>query len=371
MDADILVVGAGIHGAAVAHAAARRGYRVRVIEQFGHPAEGTSGRSSKLIHGGLRYLETGQIRLVRECLHEQRALLRERPALVKLVPFYLPVYRHTSRPAWKIAVGLWLYRLLGGHRFRRLPASEWQALDGLDARDLRAVFRYFDAQTDDRALTAAVLADAQALGAGVAFDTCLEGITCEASRCVVHCRGPAGVEAVTAACVVNAAGPWVNRVLARATPRPAMLAIELVQGTHIIVAGELKQGIYYLEAPQDRRAVFAMPWKGRTLIGTTETPYRGDPADVHPLPSEQAYLLAVYNHYFHRGLELTDIEDSFAGLRVLPAGEGSAFTRPRETILHRDAAAPRLLSIYGGKLTSHAHTARQVMKRLAPLLPGG
>jgi len=371
MDCDILVVGAGIHGAAVAHAAARRGYRVRVIEQFSRPAEGTSGRSSKLIHGGLRYLETGQIRLVRECLREQRTLLRERPALVKRVPFYLPVYRHTSRPAWKIAVGLWLYRLLGGHRFQRLPASEWQALDGLDTRNLRAVFRYFDAQTDDRALTAAVLADAQALGTRVAFDTRLEGIDCEASRCRVHCHGPAGAEEITAACVVNAAGPWVNRVLARVTPRPAMLDIELVQGTHIIVAGELKQGIYYLEAPQDRRAVFAMPWKGRTLIGTTETPYQGDPADVHPLPAEQAYLLAVYNHYFQRGLELADIEDAFAGLRVLPAGEGRAFTRPRETILQRDANAPRLVSIYGGKLTSHAHTARQVMKMLAPLLSRG
>jgi len=155
------------------------------------------------------------------------------------------------------------------------------------------------------------------------------------------------------------------------SPPTEMLDIELVQGTHIIVAGELKQGIYYLEAPQDRRAVFAMPWKGRTLIGTTETPYRGDPADVHPLPAEQAYLLAVYNHYFQRGLEVADIEDSFAGLRVLPAGEGSAFSRPRETILHRDADAPRLLSIYGGKLTSHAHTARQVMKKLAPLLSRG
>ncbi len=371
MDADILVVGAGIHGAAVAHAAARDGYRVRVVEQYARPAEGTSSRSSKLIHGGLRYLESGQLRLVRECLREQRALLRERPSLVKLVPFYLPVYRHTSRPAWKIAVGLWLYRLLGGHRFRRIPAREWTTLDGLDTRELRAVFRYFDAQTDDRALTAAVLADARALGAVVAFDTRLEGIECSAARCRVHCHGPAGTEVLTAACVVNAAGPWVNGVLARVTPRPVMLDIELVQGTHIIVPGELTRGIYYLEAPQDRRAVFAMPWKGRTLIGTTETPYQGDPAGVHPLAEEQAYLLAVYNRYFQRGLEQADIEDAFAGLRVLPAGEGSAFSRPRETILHRDDTVPRVLSIYGGKLTSHAHTARQVMKRLAPVLTRG
>jgi len=368
MDCDVLVVGAGIHGAAVAHAVARHGYRVQVIEQFSRPAEGTSSRSSKLIHGGLRYLESGQLRLVRECLREQRALLRERPALVKLVPFYLPVYRHTSRPAWKIVVGLWLYRLLGGHRFRRIPAREWQTLDGLDCRDLRAVFRYYDAQTDDRALTSAVLADARALGAEVAFDTRLEGIACDASQCRVRCHGPAGTETFTATCVVNAAGPWVNRVLARVTPRPAMRDIELVQGTHIIVPGELKQGIYYLEAPQDRRAVFAMPWKGRILIGTTETPYRGDPADVQPLPVEQAYLLGVYNHYFQRGLELADIEEAFAGLRVLPAGEGRAFSRPRETILQRDAKVPRVVSIYGGKLTSHAHTARQVMKLLGLVL---
>lgn len=368
MDCDILVVGAGIHGAAVAYAAARRGYRVHVIEQFGRPAEGTSSRSSKLIHGGLRYLETGQLRLVRECLHAQRALLRERPSLVQLTPFYLPVYTHTTRPAWKIAFGLWLYRLLGGQRFCRIPASEWHELDGLDSHDLRAVFRYFDAQTDDRALTEAVLADAQALGAGVAFNTRLEQAECTAARCRVRCHGPAGTEEFTATCVVNAAGPWVNLVLERMTPHPAPLDIELVQGTHIVVPGRLTQGIYYLEAPQDRRAVFVMPWRGHTLIGTTETLYRGDPADVQPLPSEQSYLLAVYNHYFNSRLELTDIMDSFAGLRVLPAGKGRAFTRPRDTVLHCDDSMPRVVSIYGGKLTSHAHTAEQVMKMLEPIL---
>jgi len=368
MDCDILIIGAGIHGAAVAHAAARRGYRVRVIEQFSRPAEGTSSRSSKLIHGGLRYLETGQFRLVRQCLHEQRTLLRERPSLVKLTPFYLPVYAHTTRPVWKIALGLWLYRLLGGHRFRRIPASEWNDLDGLDSHDLRAVFRYFDAQTDDRALTEAILADAQALGASVAFNIRLEQAECASGHCRVRCHGSGGEEEFTAMCVVNASGPWVNLVLERITPHPALLEIELVQGTHIIVPGRLKQGIYYLEAPQDQRAVFVMPWKGHTLIGTTETPYRGDPADVHPLPSEQAYLLAAYNQYFNSRLELADIMDSFAGLRVLPAGKGRVFTRPRDTILHRDDNAPRVVSIYGGKLTSHAHTAAQVMKMLEPIL---
>ena len=361
MDCNILVIGAGIHGAAVAHLAARQGRSVEVVEQYSHAAEGTSSRSSKLIHGGLRYLETGQLKLVRECLHAQRALLRERPSLVELTPFHIPVYTHTSRPAWKIGIGLWLYRLLGGHPFSRVPRNRWPELDGLETRGLRAVYRYYDARTDDRALTEAILHDARALGARISFDTGFQRAECGAGGCRVECRGPDGTRIVNARYVVNAAGPWVNRVLAGFTPSIRPLDIELVQGTHIVVPGTLKQGIYYLEAPLDRRAVFVMPWQGNIMIGTTETPYRGDPADVHPLAGEIDYLLDVYNHYFSDRRGRDDVLDSFAGLRVLPAGEGRAFSRPRETILHQDPACPAVLTIYGGKLTSHAPTARQVL----------
>jgi len=281
VDCDILIIGAGIQGAAVAHLAAQRGYRVRLIEQFSRAAEGTSSRSSKLIHGGLRYLETGQFKLVRQCLQAQRTLLRERPSLVTLTPFHFPVYADTTRPAWKIAAGLWLYRLLGGYPFTRVPEKEWGHLDGLNTNGLRAVFRYYDAQTDDRALTEAILTDAQALGAKIDFNTRFERADCDSTQCRVRCHGPAGQEEITTAVLVNAAGPWVNQVLKHVTPYSIPLDIELVQGTHIIVPGTLKQGLYYLEAPQDQRAVFVMPWKDKIMIGTTETPYQGDPAEVH------------------------------------------------------------------------------------------
>ena len=368
MDCDILVIGAGIQGAAVAQLAAQRGYRVRLIEQFSRAAEGTSSRSSKLIHGGLRYLETGQFQLVRECLQAQRNLLRDRPSLVKLIPFYIPVYTHASRPPWKIGVGLWLYHLLGGQGFTRVPESEWNSLDGLDTHHLRTVFRYFDAQTDDRALTEGVLADARTLGATVTFQTSFEQAECGANGCRTQCHGPSGQEEITSSALINAAGPWVNHVIRQVRPHTKPLDIELVQGTHIIVPGSLQQGIYYLEAPQDQRAVFAMPWQGHIMIGTTETPWRGDPCDAHPLEQEKTYLLEVYNQYFKRELETGDILDAFAGLRVLPTGRGRAFNRRRDTILHNDSATPRLVSIYGGKLTSHEHTAEKVMKLLRPRL---
>ncbi len=364
MDCDILIIGAGIQGAAVAHLAAQRGYHVRLIEQFSRAAQGTSSRSSKLIHGGLRYLETGQFQLVRECLQAQRHLLRDRPSLVKLIPFYIPVYTHTSRPPWKIGIGLWLYHRLGGQGFTRVPESEWNSLDGLDTHHLRAVFRYFDAQTDDRALTEAVLADARTLGATVTFQTSFEQAECGANGCRTQCHGPSGQEEITSSALINAAGPWVNHVIRQVTPHTKPLDIELVQGTHIIVPGSLQQGIYYLEAPQDQRAVFAMPWQGHIMIGTTETPWQGDPADVHPLEQEKTYLLEVYNQYFKHELDAGDIIDAFAGLRVLPTGSRRAFNRPRDTALHQDSSTPQLISIYGGKLTSHEHTAEKVMKLL-------
>lgn len=363
-DYDLAVIGAGIHGAAVAREAAGRGCRVLLLEQFAQPAQGASSRSSKLIHGGLRYLESGQFRLVRECLHERRRLLVEQPDLVRLVPFHIPVYRHTRRSAWLIATGLCLYALLGGKGFRRLPRGEWSQLDGLKTAGLQAVFRYRDAQTDDRALTERVIAQAQQLGAEVRYATTFTGAACTPDACRLGATCQGVDTGYSAKHLVNATGPWVNLTLDRIDPAVPQLGMELVQGTHIVVPATPTRGIYYLEAPADGRAVFVMPWQGQTLIGTTETPYRGDPGQVAPQETEIGYLLDTWNHYFEPALPRAAVSSSFAGLRVLPASDGNPFDRSRDTRLHRDPALPNVLSVYGGKLTSHRLTAERVIAML-------
>jgi glycerol-3-phosphate dehydrogenase len=171
--------------------------------------------------------------------------------------------------------------------------------------------------------------------------------------------------------LVNAAGPWVNRVAERVQPAPPRQDIDLVRGTHILVRGALERGIYYLETPRDGRAVFAMPRQGAMLVGTTEAVYDGDPEAVAPPSAEQDYLLDVLRHYFPALRDTAPgVISACAGLRVLPRGAGRAFDRPRETIFTVDRTErPRVLSIYGGKLTTWRATAAKVMQRIATSLP--
>lgn len=368
---DVLVVGGGIHGAGVAQAAAAAGYSVLLVEARA-PAAGTSSRSSKLIHGGLRYLETLQLALVRESLREREILLRVAPQLVKLTPFFIPVYGDTTRAPWKIRAGLSLYAALGGlgreDLFRRVPRREWDGLDGLRTDDLRAVFCYFDGQTDDAALVRAVLDSARELGAEVEHPCELLAAQRSDSGYLVRIAGAAGEREVSCAALVNAAGPWIAQVQRRITPRPLVFDVELVAGTHLELPGSLERGVYYCEAPSDHRAVFLIPWKGRTMVGTTETPYGGEPALVAPLEREIEYLRECVRRYMPR-LDAPPVA-SWAGLRVLPKLPGAAFSRPRDvTFTCDDEARPRLVAIWGGKLTGYRCTALKVLERLAPQLP--
>jgi len=369
---DLVVIGAGIHGAGVAQAAAAAGYSVRLLERDGI-AHGTSSRSSKLIHGGLRYLEQLQLGLVWECLHERELLLKLAPELVQIRPFYIPVYGSTRRRPWQLFAGLSLYALLAGPghhaRFRRLPQRDWDGLHGLRTEGLQQVFQYWDAQTDDAALTAAVLRSAQGLGAELILPAEFLGAALEADGATVRYRENGREQSCRTTVLVNAAGPWVTEVAAKITPFASRIQSELVQGTHILVDIPSHDGIFYMEVPEDGRAVFLMPWKGVSLVGTTEMPYPGrDPGAVAPTQKEQDYLKRVVEHHFPRQA-FTQLS-AFAGLRVLPRDAARPFDRGRELILETDRAyRPRVISLYGGKLTSYRADSLKVLSKVRSALP--
>ncbi len=369
---DIVVVGGGIHGAGVAQAAAAHGYTVLLLEQRS-PAAGTSSRSSKLIHGGLRYLESAAFNLVRESLRERELLLRLAPDLVKRQRFFIPVYPDTSRRPWLIRAGLSMYALLAGMgrnvRFQSVPKAQWDELDGLRTARLQAVFQYWDAQTDDARLTRAVIRSAESLGAQCVWPATFEaGDLQGGDGCRVAYRYRDRDHECTAQAVVNAAGPWAVSVLQRFSPPVPAPTVENIQGAHLELRGGVERGCYYMEVPEDKRAVFLIPWHNDTaLLGTTEHHYQGDPSDVVPLAEEVEYLLKVYRYYFPQ--RRADVLAAWAGLRVLPVTRGAAFKRSRETRLEvDDHTHPRVLSILGGKLTGYRATAEKVMKRLRKTL---
>lgn len=368
---DVVVVGGGIHGVGVAQAAACYGHSVLLLEQTALAA-GTSSRSSKLIHGGLRYLESYDFGLVHESLTERAILLRIAPDLVRLQPFHIPVYPETSRRPLAIRTGLTLYALLGGldrtSRFRKLGQHHWDNLDGLDTERLEAVFQYTDAQTNDADLTRAVMQSAIELGAHLSCPSEFLAATIGKQGVEILFRENAVEKSCTTSLLVNAGGPWVNTVAKRISPQPAGIDVDLVQGTHLVLEGSLTGGCYYMEAPQDQRAVFLLPWGEQSMLGTTEKLYHGDPAQVSALAEDESYLLAVMGRYFPDRPQ--QVADRFAGLRVLPASGSSAFKRSRETHLSvDDPASPRTVAIYGGKLTGYRATAEKVMKILHRTLP--
>ena len=368
---DVIIIGGGIHGVGVAQAAAALGYRTLLMEK-NTVGSGTSSRSSKLIHGGLRYLESHQFQVVRACLAERQRLLYLAPELVKLVHHYIPVYHHSSRGSWKIRLGLSLYQMLGqlhpSTRFQTLPEHQWENLDGLVQHDLDTVFQYWDAQTNDLHLTCAVAHSAQVLGAELLEHATLEHIELIDHGIECAYRRNNQSHSVTAHLLINASGPWVNQILQQVSPPTPMLPMDRVQGSHILLDHPAPKGIYYVEAPADQRAVFIMPWQGKTLVGTTETPFSGNPDEVTPTDTEIRYLQATVKAYFpHINV---DPIDQFAGLRVLPDSDKSPFSRSRETVLHPDQIKhPRIVTIYGGKLTEYRLVSERLMKKMQAFLP--
>jgi glycerol-3-phosphate dehydrogenase len=366
-DYDVVIIGAGIQGAGIAQAAAGCGYRTLLLEKQAQAGMGTSCKSSKLIHGGLRYLENAQFSLVLESLLERKQLLRNAPELVKLIPFYIPVYKNSARPAWLIWLGLSIYSLFSQKPFQIIKRRDWDMLDGLQTENLRQVFQYYDAQTDDQRLTQSVVMSAVRLGAKVELEANLIDSN-YTDHHQLHYRQKNSDCYTSTHYLINCSGPWAAQTQQKIQPLMQLPELDLVAGSHIIIDRPLRQGAYYLQA-SDQRVIFAIPWKqNTTLIGTTERHYSGDIEQLQPDDEEIDYLLKNYNQYFEPPADRSDIVERFTGLRVLQNAADSAFNASRDTIIISNHDCPGLLTVTGGKLTTYRATAERVIASIR--LPG-
>ncbi len=366
---DVLVVGGGITGAGIARDAARRGLDVALVERDDF-ASGTSSRSSRLVHGGVRYLEHGHLRLVFESCHERRILLRIAPHLVRPLAFTWPVYEGARIPRWKLRAGLMLYDLLSLFRnvarHRGLSAAEIAEEEPMLSRHaLLGGARYFDATTDDARLTLATLLDAAVSGATVLNHAEVTGLQWDGGRvCGASVTDRLGGRTfdIGASCVVNATGPWTDGVRRMENPEaaPAVLGSK---GVHIAVPASRvgNRGAVTLLA-QDGRVMFVLPAGTCTIIGTTETETAETPDDVRATRADVAYLLQSANRAFpDAALTPADVIAAWAGIRPLAAAahSGDANSASREHLV--EAGPGGVITVTGGKLTSYRVVARDVV----------
>ncbi|MDQ2877970.1 MAG: glycerol-3-phosphate dehydrogenase [Pseudomonadota bacterium] len=368
MTYDLLIIGGGINGCAIAREASLLGLKVLLVERD-DLASHTSSASTKLIHGGLRYLEYYEFRLVAEALRERERLLKAAPHLIHPLTFVLP-QENAVRPWWMVRIGLYLYDILGGKmslpRSRGLRKGDTAYTTPLKGG--RRGFVYSDAQTDDSRLTVLNAIDARDNGAEIITGVALESARREGD--VWRARLSDG-RTVEARALVNAAGPWVHLLLEKLEVN-AKSNVRLVKGSHIVVP-KLFEGdhAYMLQLP-DRRIIFAIAWQGQTEIGTTDIPVEL-PEDAQITPQEIAYLCEGINHHFKKQINPADVTSSWSGVRPLyddGASEAKAVTR--EYVLELDTAGdsggPPLLSVFGGKITTARHLAEEAMGKLGPAM---
>jgi glycerol-3-phosphate dehydrogenase len=369
VEADLLVVGGGINGVGIARDAAGRGLSVVLVER-GDLACATSSASSKLVHGGLRYLEQFELRLVAEALAEREVLLQAAPHLVRPLRFIMP-RAPWLRPDWMIRAGLFLYDRMA--RRQTLPGSSTIELQGLGLKpEYRRGYSYSDCAVDDARLVIANAICARDHGASILPHTTFVSAERENGGWRAAVRGPDGDAQVTARAIVNAAGPWVLQVLGAAAAT-ASEGIKLVQGSHIVV-GRLFDGDHaYILQNDDRRVVFACPYQGEyTLIGTTDVALGDETQSCTVTNEEIEYLCRAANRYFDRQIAPADVKWSYCGVRALiDDGEGNPAEASRDYRLRLDARrgeAP-LLSVLGGKITTYRRLAERALARLAPFFP--
>lgn len=382
---DLVVVGGGATGLGVALDAAARGLRVALLEA-GDFAQGTSSRSTKLVHGGVRYLAQGNVALVSEALHERRALLRNAPHLARPLPFVMPAYRWWQRPFY--GTGLWLYDRLAGRdglgRTGWLDRAQALALvPTLRTQGLQGGVRYWDGQFDDARLAIALARTALAQGAALLNHIRVTGLSAEGGRIeAVHAQDTLSGEAHTlrTRCVVNATGVWVDALRGMAPQGAADAARALVapsQGVHLVVDRHFLRSDHAVLVPrtEDGRVLFAVPWLGKVILGTTDTPRQDMPCEPAPFRHEVDFILREAGHCLERAPAREDVRSVWVGLRPLvrPTQEEGASTGGLSREHTVVAARSGLVTVTGGKWTTYRAMAEDVLARCATagLIPPG
>ena len=356
---NIAVVGGGINGAGVAWELVRKGYDVTLFER-GRCGGQTSSATTKMIHGGLRYLEGFHIELVRESLRERAWLLEHLPQLVKSIEILLPIYEDSPRSRLLVAIGLTLYDLLAGasniRRHRSRSADELAQRAPLIREGLRGGFSYWDAQVDDAALVRTVVESARRDGAVIREMTPVTGLRRDGDGWLL--QTPSGEERFSI--VINAAGPWMNELL-KANHIRSRYRLSLVRGSHLVLKRRVSEVGMLLQSISDHRVFFVLPWKGTTLVGTTEVLQRGTLDDVHASQEEIDYLISRFNRYIREPITSSDVASTFSGVRPLVGRKSDPSAIGREYRIQRHG---NLINIFGGKMTTFMSLARKVGLRV-------
>ncbi len=369
---DVIIMGGGINGCAIAREMAVRGFKVALIEK-NDLASGTSSASSKLAHGGLRYLEQGNLKLVFEACHERERLLKNAPHLVQPLPFLIPIYKGGKYAKWKLKIGLWLYDALSSfqstkhHRF--LSKEEALKLEpNLNPEGLTSAALYYDAQMDDARICIECAKEAHDLGADIFTYTEIEKIQTRRKKIheiqitdkITHKK-----DILSATLYINTCGPWADHILKLKTPK-AKKTLSLSKGVHIVVPKQTQEHALLVTTKTDNRVFFIIPWNGQTLIGTTDTFYTYNPDDVSVTNEDINYLLESANLYLKTALTQENVISSFAGLRPLIKSKkatASAATREHKIIVDNN-----LITLIGGKYTTFRSMAEAISKKVCNIL---
>jgi glycerol-3-phosphate dehydrogenase len=368
----VVILGGGIHGVGIAHDLASRGWRDVLVVEKSALGSGTSSKSTKLIHGGLRYLQHPRdFPLVAEGLEERALLTKLAPDIVKPLSFIFPVMKKGGMPRFMIKIGLWLYdalsygRSLGKHKW--LPIDEaLKEAPILDKSVFKGFYKFFDGQTDDLALVRRVAKSASDLGVTIIEHATAKHLSHDQNGWQVSIEIGGKIKVVTAKYVVNALGPWAHEFFEASGIKPKVEGINN-QGTHLLVRDlGLKSGLF-LQSPEDGRIFFVLPWQGYTLIGTTEDIYIGPADDCKPEAKQVEYLLERCNRFLSVKLGLDDVIKTFAGMRWLARDVRSDISDTSRThlVTEHKIGNDLLYTIYGGKLTAYRALAEEIASKIA------